>query len=781
MNMAMLHGARRGRSVLTTWLVSSFSLILLSVIVSLIVYIPAYRVVQEQIDRANGEVLKQAKMAMDNRLQDVRSLGVSILFNPTLNMLIQDASAEEIYGHYYLVRQTINEIRNHNLTKWYVDDISVFLNKSDSILTTNGLAGFDAFYAGGNQRGTVFRNYISLADWRTLLRGDYEGEYVLLPGFGSDAAASKPVLYLRSLPLFRDDRTFATLVVSLNKSRFYDVLQGIGSLNDAWGVLLDSSDNVLYSMNPLDDTLPVKYAQLREETGSLSVRVRGRACTVSYITSGIGGWKYLTLMPSRVYDEKLARTRLLMALSILGIILCGGAGAYLVSTRNYRPVGELVRSIGRRVPLRADPRFDEYRYIQEAMESTLGENERMNQMLKEQTVALRASLLVKLLKGRISDAAYARQALERHGISMPEERFAVLLFSVLPVEGPSDGQGKEPAEDALARVGGAVARAVERGASRGCRGHVVEVDGMLGCILALDGTDPAAGRPPVLAIAGEAAEAVHASLGVDLMAAASGIHETLFGIATAYDEALSVMEYKRTLDIDDMVSYDQIKTPHNNYDYPMETEHRLISAIKAGDTDTAKALVDGVFERNCAMGSLSNDMVKCLMFDLASTVLKTLSELGALGDALFVEKLDIVKKLIGHETVGEMKQLFAGILEETCASIRQNRTTRTDHVIRAVTTYVEGSFHDPNLSVSAIAESCRLTPTYLIRLFKEQTGEGVFQFITRKRMESAKTLLREGCTINEAAARVGYFSPTAFMRAFKKSEGMTPGAFKEAR
>jgi AraC-like DNA-binding protein len=244
---------------------------------------------------------------------------------------------------------------------------------------------------------------------------------------------------------------------------------------------------------------------------------------------------------------------------------------------------------------------------------------------------------------------------------------------------------------------------------------------------------------------------------------------------------MNVMEYMRTLDIDDMVSYDQIKTPHNNYDYPLESEHRLINAIKAGDIETAKALVDGVFERNCSMGTLSTDMVKCLMFDLASTVLKTLSELGALGDAIFVERLDIVKKLIGRETVNELKQLISGILEETCAYIRQNRTTRTDHVIRAVRTCVEERFHDPNLSVSAIAERCRLTPTYLIRLFKEQTGEGVFQFITRTRMESAKTLLREGCTINEAAARVGYFSPTAFMRAFKKSEGMTPGAFKEAR
>jgi len=51
--------------------------------------------------------------------------------------------------------------------------------------------------------------------------------------------------------------------------------------------------------------------------------------------------------------------------------------------------------------------------------------------------------------------------------------------------------------------------------------------------------------------------------------------------------------------------------------------------------------------------------------------------------------------------------------------------------------------------------------------------------INRVRLARAKELLaRDGVSIAEAAVRVGYYNSNAFIRTFKKYEGITPGQYK---
>ncbi len=144
------------------------------------------------------------------------------------------------------------------------------------------------------------------------------------------------------------------------------------------------------------------------------------------------------------------------------------------------------------------------------------------------------------------------------------------------------------------------------------------------------------------------------------------------------------------------------------------------------------------------------------------------------------QQLDIVGRLIRCENVRDMKRQMTDILDEVCRYIQQNRKPRKDHFVRNVIEFIEANYQDANLSVSSIAEHFQLAPTYPIKLFREQTGEGVFRYVTRIRMDRATKLLADkGFSIHEVARKVGYYSATAFIRAFKKCEGVTPGSFKE--
>jgi AraC-like DNA-binding protein len=93
--------------------------------------------------------------------------------------------------------------------------------------------------------------------------------------------------------------------------------------------------------------------------------------------------------------------------------------------------------------------------------------------------------------------------------------------------------------------------------------------------------------------------------------------------------------------------------------------------------------------------------------------------------------------------------------------------------------YVEAHCVDPNLNVSMIGETFQMKATYLSKLFKDVTGEGLLDYISRIRIERAKLLLRsEHATLEEAAKHCGFHSLNTFIRTFKKVEGITPGQYK---
>ncbi len=65
--------------------------------------------------------------------------------------------------------------------------------------------------------------------------------------------------------------------------------------------------------------------------------------------------------------------------------------------------------------------------------------------------------------------------------------------------------------------------------------------------------------------------------------------------------------------------------------------------------------------------------------------------------------------------------------------------------------------------------------------FSQLVGEPVMAYVTRWRMYVANDLLqREGKTVAELSAQLGYRSEAAFARAFKRVMGIPPGAVRRA-
>jgi AraC-like DNA-binding protein len=70
------------------------------------------------------------------------------------------------------------------------------------------------------------------------------------------------------------------------------------------------------------------------------------------------------------------------------------------------------------------------------------------------------------------------------------------------------------------------------------------------------------------------------------------------------------------------------------------------------------------------------------------------------------------------------------------------------------------------------------SPFYLSRLFSQESGLTIQQFLRQVRLERAAGLLRSGkCNVTEAALEVGYNSLSHFSTAFHKTFGCCPGLY----
>jgi two-component system response regulator YesN len=84
------------------------------------------------------------------------------------------------------------------------------------------------------------------------------------------------------------------------------------------------------------------------------------------------------------------------------------------------------------------------------------------------------------------------------------------------------------------------------------------------------------------------------------------------------------------------------------------------------------------------------------------------------------------------------------------------------------------------LSLKEVAESVCLSPKYLSRVFKQQTGTGFNDFKLKLKIREARRLLaKSSWNINEISRRLGYENTESFIRQFKKWAGKTPAAYRQ--
>lgn len=94
--------------------------------------------------------------------------------------------------------------------------------------------------------------------------------------------------------------------------------------------------------------------------------------------------------------------------------------------------------------------------------------------------------------------------------------------------------------------------------------------------------------------------------------------------------------------------------------------------------------------------------------------------------------------------------------------------------------YINANLTREDLSVDAIAAGCFLTRSYLMHLFKAETGYTIGTYITEKRLFLARGCLSSGMSVTEACYRCGFKNYSSFYYAYRQKYGCSPTAGQTA-
>lgn len=121
--------------------------------------------------------------------------------------------------------------------------------------------------------------------------------------------------------------------------------------------------------------------------------------------------------------------------------------------------------------------------------------------------------------------------------------------------------------------------------------------------------------------------------------------------------------------------------------------------------------------------------------------------------------------------------MLACATEDFCMLCRclQLSPHRSEHsVIDRIVQYLD-THPDEDMGHESIAAKYRLHPGYLSRLFKQEMGETLSEYLLRTKVERAAQLLKEDRhKIGEIAGLVGYSTSSYFSVMFKKYTGCSP-------
>ena len=134
--------------------------------------------------------------------------------------------------------------------------------------------------------------------------------------------------------------------------------------------------------------------------------------------------------------------------------------------------------------------------------------------------------------------------------------------------------------------------------------------------------------------------------------------------------------------------------------------------------------------------------------------------------------LQALRRITDHNAAA----LTESVLLYTLSYIDSHGVCQSESLSRfdTILQHIRNNYHNPDLSIAALADMFFYNQKYLSTLFVKNTGTRFSEYLNRLRVREAELLVRKGLPISEIAKKCGFRDPCYFSKIYKKYTGHSP-------
>ena len=213
-------------------------------------------------------------------------------------------------------------------------------------------------------------------------------------------------------------------------------------------------------------------------------------------------------------------------------------------------------------------------------------------------------------------------------------------------------------------------------------------------------------------------------------------------------------------------------------------EFLFYRSVAAGLIDAVQENCDrGAFENLEGTGRLSNDPVTNLRYHFVvatAMITRFCTEGGMPMEEAFSLSDEYIRRMDCCTNIPEIIYVHHQMAMDFVCRMRQlHRNVASSKQVAQAIDYIYVHIMD-RITVNELAAAISISPTHLSRIFKQETGISVSEYIRQRKIDMAKNLLRfSGYDYVEIAVMLSYSSQSHFIQHFRSQTGMTPKAYRK--
>ncbi|KRF06806.1 hypothetical protein ASG89_18310 [Paenibacillus sp. Soil766] len=715
-------------------------------------YQRASTVIQHKVDEANRQILNRAVNSIEHKLETAHIMATQFA-NSTLAV-----SALELDLNRYqfeVVNDLMKTIRAFQVFD-FVESVYFVNLEKEWLVSYKGLERL-------SETGALSEWSASLshpAQWET---GSEEGSVCLI----------KPLPFLSGQSPPR-----AALVLKFSP-RLFDSLVRSESFGDT--VIYNENLEMIFRNS---ETLSSKEQQAKLERAlklqsaeqqDIDIELDGAPMLITVQNSGYNGWKYVSLVHlSEITKESKAIGWVTLSVCVTIILITLGL-AWQGSKMFYSPI-RLLRDMvaGSNHESVSSAATDEIQYIRTGIQGLLGNKLELQKQLQKQFPYLHELFVIKLLLGQLSSKEI-RGHIEMFDIVQNWSRSSVLTLRVYSLD------GSRFEERDLGLILYAVKNIMEEILTvvqpfkpvimnESC--VAIVVDSSAGIV-------PAEDR--LMHLCEEIKEKIQTFIGLEIQMGVSRFHAELEQASVAFADSTAALHFCQRTGYRGVMRSEQAD-PGSLLEmtYPARQEQELLEAIQSGDRSAANEVVARILEK-IEERHFTQIEAQVLFYQLFVKLNGLLQR-----DKQTLKKmlLDVehVQTLFRTTSFEELGHWFTSMgLEPLFHLLLAREQSHQSQMAQRIKDVVHKRFEE-NLTLEAIADLMNFNANYLSRVFKKEVGMSFSDYMANIKLEMAKQLLTESdMQVQQIAEILHYQSTAAFIRYFRKMEGMTPSSYRDSK